>query len=225
MNHRIALAVLLSIAPTPYCSATTLQDLMARYSPEGLEALVLIKLPQTKRDGKTLIIPTKKQNILFEDQEGDAQHSRHIRLIAYFDVRRDRRDYLVLEQYVEGQGFILINGATGEHARMLAEPVLSPSHQYYASAFHDKALKPPQTGLRIVKTSDYSERFTWRPPKQETGLAESAECVWESDDSLLVFEWIVHQGASSLRPARFKSNYGEWSGPHYLKDSPKSAGR
>lgn len=183
-----------TLCATPYANASV-SDLIRQYNEDSVEVLALTAAPQVRREGKNsvhskLTLPTQEKTLTFKDVVGGTK-SITTRLVGSFDVPKARKDYLLLERFSKnndwGRAWIVVNGKTGRSARLRAEPVLSPTGEFYANAFL-KGLDPTESGISVLKTADYSEQLRQNVADADSWASDSLRISWTGATSFLVFE-------------------------------------
>lgn len=173
----------------------SVSDLIRQYNEDSVEVLALTKAPQARREGKNTIyskltLPTEGKTLTFQDVVGGTK-SIATRIVGSFDIPKARKDYLLLERFSKnnnwGRAWILVNGKTGQSVRLRAEPVLSPTGEFYATAFL-KALDPTESGISVIKTADYSEQLRMNFTDGDSWASDSLKISWTGATSFMVFE-------------------------------------
>lgn len=190
----ICAVFLLCLAAQCHANASV-SDLIRQYNEDSVEVLALTKAPQAKREGKDTIyskltLPTEGKTLTFQDVVGGTK-SVSTRLVGSFDIPRARKDYLLLEGFDNnnawGRAWILVNGKSGQSVRLRAEPVLSPTGEFYASAFLKK-LDPTESGISVIKTENYSEQLRKSISDTDSWASDSLKIYWTGATNFLVFE-------------------------------------
>lgn len=179
----------------PIIANASVSDLIRQYNEDSVETLALTAVPRAKREEKNsinskLTLPTEEKTLTFQDVVGGTK-SVSTRLVGSFDIPQVRKDYLLLEDYRNnndwGRAWILVNGKTGQLARLRAEPVLSPTGEFYVSAIL-KGLDPTVSGIGVLKTANYSEQLRKNISDRDGWASDSLKISWTGATSFLVFE-------------------------------------
>lgn len=173
----------------------SVSDLIRQYNEDSVEILALTGAPRAKREGNNsiyskLTLPTEEKTLMFKDIVGGTK-SVVTRLVGSFDIPHARKDYLLLERFsnnsVWGRAWILVNGKTGQSVRLRAEPVLSPTGEFYANAFL-KGLDPTESGISVVRAANYSEPLRKNISNTDSWASDSLKISWTGAATFLVFE-------------------------------------
>jgi hypothetical protein len=162
------------------------------------EAPLLARFMQVSREGPVLRIDCPGAVVEFRDEP----YSRS-RLIAAYEIRRGRVDFLVATRYKEGRAFVLVDGSSGAKIELPGEPVLSPRRDRYLSASMDLDARGNPNRFLIVAADGYRIEFEkdYEPASEERPQTGPDSADWLGENEVELVEETLR---SRLMPPEIK---------------------
>jgi hypothetical protein len=167
-------------------------------SEDRAEAALIERYPQASRERLVLRIAVPGPAVEFRDEPFSRS-----RLIAAYELRRGRVDFLVVTRYKDGRAFTLVDASSGAEIELPGEPVLSPRRDRYLSASIDLDARGNPNAFEIVSADGYGVEFEkdYEPASEDHPQTGADSARWLGEDEVELVEKTLR---SRLAPPEIK---------------------